>query len=151
MHSDYRPGIETRPTAYAMSLASEVGCDGEWEDDEIKETLSCLQSKPFGKFELQRTKNYLYYFYGSLTDCDLKYLSTIIDQLVEKGQKWETFMWHYRPWKPIVDGSFLPSEASENKKESLSAFLPEHPNTLMKAGRFNKVNLIFDIYLTNRS
>ena len=55
MHSDYRPGIETRPTAYAMSLASEVGCDGEWEDDEIKETLSCLQSKPFGKFELQRT------------------------------------------------------------------------------------------------
>lgn len=55
MHSDYRPGIETRPTAYAMSLASEVGCDGEWEDDEIKETLSCMQSKPFGKFELQRT------------------------------------------------------------------------------------------------
>ena len=55
MHSDYRPGIETRPTAYAMSLASEVGCDGEWEDDEIKETLSCLQSKPFGKFESQRT------------------------------------------------------------------------------------------------
>ena len=54
MHSDYRPGIETRPTAYAMSLASEVGCDGEWEDDEIKETLRCLQSKPFGNLELQR-------------------------------------------------------------------------------------------------
>ena len=59
-------------------------------------------------------------------------------------------MWHYRPWKPIVDGNFLPTEANENKKESLSAFLPEHPNTLMKAGRFNKVNLIIDIYLTNR-
>ena len=54
-------------------------------------------------------------------------------------------MWHYRPWKPIVDGNFLPSEASENKKESLSAFLPEHPNTLMKTERFNKVNLIIDI------
>ena len=89
--------------------------------------------------------------YGSLTDFDLKYLSTIIDQLVEKGQKWETFMWHYRPWKPILDGNFLPSEATENKKESLSAFLPEHPNTLMKTGRFNKVNLIIDIYLINKS
>ena len=55
-------------------------------------------------------------------------------------------MWHYRPWKPIVDSNFLPSEASENKKESLSAFLPEHPNTLMKTGRFNKVNLIIDIH-----
>ena len=60
-------------------------------------------------------------------------------------------MWHYRPWKPIVDSKFLPSEANENKKESLSAFLPEHPNTLMKTGRFNKVNLIIDIYLINRS
>ena len=87
--------------------------------------------------------------YGSLTDFDLKYLSTLIDQLVEKSQKWETFMWHYRPWKPIVDSNFLPSEASENKKESLSAFLPEHPNTLMRTGRFNKVYLDINIYLIN--
>ena len=86
----------------------------------------------------------------SLTGYDLKYLSTIIDQLVEKGQKWETFMWHYRPWKPIVDGNFLPAEASENKKESLSAFLPEHPNTLMRTGRFNKVYLDINIHLINK-
>ena len=47
MHSDYRPGIEANPRSYAKSLASEVGCD-EWDDDEAKETLACLQSIPFG-------------------------------------------------------------------------------------------------------
>ena len=52
---------------------------------------------------------------------------------------WETFMWHYRPWKPIVDGKFLPKPNGENEKESVMAFLPEHPNTLMKNGEFNKV------------
>ena len=59
--------------------------------------------------------------------------------MIEKSNMWETFMWHYRPWKPIVDGTFLPKENGENEKESLSAFLPEHPNTLMKNGDFNKV------------
>ena len=53
---------------------------------------------------------------------------------------WETFMWHYRPWKPIVDGKFLPKQnTNENIEQPLMAFLPEHPNTLMKNGEFNKV------------
>ena len=52
---------------------------------------------------------------------------------------WETFMWHYRPWKPIVDGKFLPRQNDGNEKEYLTAFLPDHPNTLMKNGEFNKV------------
>ena len=64
---------------------------------------------------------------------------TITEKLVEKGQMWETFMWHYRPWKPIVDGKFLPRHNEENEKESLTAFLPEHPNKLLKNGEFNKV------------
>ena len=44
-------------------------------------------------------------------------------------------MWHYRPWKPIVDGKFLPKEnaqKSDNEQEKqLTAFLPNHPNNLM--------------------
>ena len=52
---------------------------------------------------------------------------------------WETFMWYYRPWKPIVDGKFLPKHNGENKKESVVAFLPDHPDKLMKNGEFNKV------------
>ena len=49
-------------------------------------------------------------------------------------------MWHYRPWKPIVDGKFLPKQnTNENIEQPLMAFLPEHPNTLMKNGEFNKV------------
>ena len=60
-------------------------------------------------------------------------------------------MWHYRPWKPIVDGKFLPKETEgENKNEQeqpLLAFLPEHPNTLMKNGDFNKVSNKYFIIL----
>ena len=67
-------------------------------------------------------------------------------------------MWHYRPWKPIVDGKFLPKQnigKSENEKDQqITAFLPDHPNTLMQNGEFNKVlkhvilknTLIFSIY-----
>ena len=52
-------------------------------------------------------------------------------------------MWHYRPWKPIVDGKFLPKEntpKSDNEQDQqLTAFLPNHPNNLMQNGEFNKV------------
>ena len=65
------------------------------------------------------------------------------DTIIEKGHKWETFMWHYRPWKPIVDGKFLPKENKQKtgnvEDQQLTAFLPEHPNTLMNNGEFNKV------------
>ena len=54
-------------------------------------------------------------------------------------------MWHYRPWKPIVDGKFLPKESTHNSEneqgQPLTAFLPNHPNDLMKNGEFNKVLL----------
>ena len=49
MHSDYRPGVEPHPLSYATSLASELGCE-EWEDDEAKEILRCLQSLPYSMF-----------------------------------------------------------------------------------------------------
>ena len=67
----------------------------------------------------------------------------ISEKLIEKGHMWETFMWHYRPWKPIVDGKFLPRQDNENDIERTTAFLPDHPNTLMKNGDFNKVNIYF--------
>ena len=60
-------------------------------------------------------------------------------------------MWHYRPWKPIVDGKFLPKDIQEENKnvqeEPLLAFLPEHPNTLMRNGDFNKVSNKYFIIL----
>ena len=61
MHSDYRPGIEANPLSYATTLASELGCN-EWEDNEVKETLACLQSIPFGKIDcnLHILNQYLY-------------------------------------------------------------------------------------------
>ena len=46
MHSDYRPGIEPNPLSYATSLSSELGCE-EWEDNDLKEILKCLQALPY--------------------------------------------------------------------------------------------------------
>ena len=61
----------------------------------------------------------------------------LLEKLVKQAQMWETFQWHYRPWKAIVDGKFLP----KNSKDGAApvAFLPEHPHTLLKTGEFNKV------------
>ncbi len=53
MHSDYRPGIEPNPLSYATNLSSEVGCE-EWEDDEAKEILTCLQSIPYSKISIKK-------------------------------------------------------------------------------------------------
>ena len=47
MHSDYRPGVTASPLSYASALASELGCD-EWEDNDAKATLACLQAVPYG-------------------------------------------------------------------------------------------------------
>ena len=51
MHSDYRSGIESNPLSYATNFASELGCE-EWEDDEAKEILACLQSIPYRKLSV---------------------------------------------------------------------------------------------------
>ena len=62
MHSDYRPGIEPNPLSYATSLSSELGCE-EWEDNDLKEILKCLQALPYRELYIitvALTQSYLF-------------------------------------------------------------------------------------------
>ena len=61
------------------------------------------------------------------------------DKLIQYGKAWETYMWHYRPFKPIVDGNFLPKYDHNSNEDSLTAFLPDHPKSMLENGNFNKV------------
>ena len=73
-------------------------------------------------------------------------LYNYIETLVKQGQMWETFMWHYRPWSPIVDGRFLPAAHKRKGTPPLAALLPDHPDILRKTGNFTKV--FFNYYIS---